>query len=125
MYIQIARKISLYEIHFADTKYSKIVEKASKAALANNWKEAEKIIQTLPTAEDLLEKLIGKLESKSVYKTLRKIKESSEPAKWLRLKGLSSLMTHAVIEVEQGNKEYQLVLPLIYEQISQILFNNL
>ncbi len=40
------------------------------------------------------------------------------------LKGLFSLGTHTMIEIEQGNSEYRCVLPTILEKISDIIYRS-
>jgi hypothetical protein len=75
----------------------------------------------LPTSEQLLVRLVDKLKDKPVYKTLKLIAESRVDSDEVRLKGLFSLGTHTMIEIEQGGKEYRALLPLIYEKIGEVV----
>jgi hypothetical protein len=76
----------------------------------------------LPTREKLLRILVEKLKEKSVYKTLRKIQEGQVDNDLVTAKGLSSLLTHAIIEVEQGNVEYGILIPSILEKLNDVVY---
>ena len=77
---------------------------------------------TFPTQDVLMSKLVEKLKGKSVYKTLKSISEGKVDNTSTSLKGLFSLGTHIAIEVESGNKEYGMLLPLLHERIGKIVF---
>jgi hypothetical protein len=64
-----------------------------------------------------LSDLTEKLQGKPVYRTLKQISEKRLKEGDKFLKGLFSLGTHTIIEMEKGNKEYKLLLDFIYEKI--------
>ena len=67
-----------------------------------------------------LKSLVEKLQGKPVHKTLKRLSESNA-TNLESLKGLFSLGTHTIIEMEKGGKEYAIILPLIHEKIGQFL----
>lgn len=82
----------------------------------------EEALNFLPTKEKLLSQLITKLKGKSVYSTLLKIQEGKSKNDFTALKAISSLLTHCVIEVEKGNKEFGILIPEVYEKIGNFIY---
>lgn len=99
------------------SKYKQDLLEADKALQSKNIEKCRQILDKLPNEIDLLNSLVLKLKGKKVYITLKKINEGTADI-YLSLKGLSSLMTHTIIECEQGSTEYELILPYILKQIS-------
>ena len=120
---RLLQKLVLFERCFKRSKYRSIVETAMKLFHKGQYDLCEKEVNKLPTAEQLLETLIQKLQGKSVYRTLKKIQEGKVDNKVLALKGLSSLLTHTLIEIEKGRSEYKLLIPTIIEKIGEISYD--
>lgn len=117
------KELAKAEKYFEGTKYQNQVAIASKLCIGKDFDGARVILQTLPTENQLLERLVNGLKGKSVYRTLKAIESGKVTKGPAFLKGLFSLGTHTAIEVERGNKEYRLLYPVIYERLGEILFN--
>lgn len=122
--VKMLKKLSEYDSYFKDDPQCK-----STMGLAHtlynsmNYALCEKTLEKLPTRADLLASLMEKLKGKSAYKNLLKIQEGCIPeVSFTTLKGLSSLMTHAVISCEQGDTRYKRLLPYIAEKIDQLIY---
>ena len=79
-------------------------------------------METLPTDDQLLEKLNKHLKGKSVYKTIARTVQGKTKNVYEALKGLFSLGTHIAIECEKGNTEYKPLLDNLYEKIGATMF---
>jgi hypothetical protein len=123
-------KLVIAEKNFKGTSYEKVVENARRKFDTGYENTATALLTTLPTVESLLKKLVEKLEKpdakgrvRPVCRTLRLIAEKKLVEGDSFLKGLFSLGTHTLIEMEQGHKEYRMVLNFIYERIGEILYS--
>lgn len=116
-------RISRAEKYFAGTKYGSKVMEAVKLYNQDKVKEANVIMDSLPTSETLMERLAPKLRGKSVYTTLKKIGRGKVESTAEVMKGLFSLGTHVCIEIEKGNLEYRMLLEDIYSRIGKDIFN--
>lgn len=115
-------RLSRAEKFFTNTRYeSKIVE-AVKLYNLGKVKEANSVLDSLPTAEKLMERLAPKLRGKSVYTTLKKIGRGQIENPVEAMKGLFSLGTHVCIEIENGHLEYRMLLEDIYSRIGKDIF---
>lgn len=118
---ELLSRLSEAEKYFIDTRFERCVKEALRA-YDNDESAASDALDNLPTKAQLLQQLIEKLKGKSVYQTLRKIDAGhSTPEDFL--KAMFSLGAHIVIECQQGNKEYRILLPLIQEQIGELIYN--
>ena len=115
--------IDLYEKaeKYYKKKYPVIVNELHTLLLQQDEAGFLEAFKQLPTDKELFDSLITKLSGKSVYKTLVKIQEGSV-GRFTTIKGLSSLLTHTCIELEKGNTEYELLLPMLYEKLSKAFF---
>ena len=109
---------------FKDTRYDYLFPAIEGCVEAGQYDEAGRMLDRFPTKKELLDTLTEKLVNKSVYKTFKRISENKYSDDTGMLKGFSSLLTHAAIEVEKGNKEYRALYPLIYERIGKILYRS-
>jgi len=109
------------ERYFSGTRYHDMVTQASESFYAEDYSALEEVLGKFPTSEQLLNKLVPILKGKSVYATLRKVIEGKNESDWTSLKGLSSLCTHCIIECERGNREYLMLVHMLYERIGQML----
>lgn len=119
----IMRRIALAEKCFTGGQYKQIVLDAVTNFVAGKLDEATKDLDKLPTAEQLFDALIEKLHGKSVYKTLKAIREGKAGDTVTSMTGLSSLMTHVLIEMKQGRREYGVLIPIIYEQLGKMVYS--
>jgi len=87
------------------------------SAFAACAKELEKI----PTVDQLMERLVERLKGKSVYKTVNRIIKEGNVDPIDRIKGLSSLLTHAAIEMHD-NPEYAAVTKVILERLNSLVY---
>jgi len=73
-------------------------------------------------AENQLENLVEKLKGKSVYENLKAISlgKCKDPIR--EVIGVSSLCTHALIELET-NKEYKILVANLYEKLGQLIYD--
>lgn len=113
------------ERFFKGTQYQALVSSAWSSYQVGDLDTAESLLAKLPTPEQLLTDLVERLKGKSVYDTLKRIVEGKGESNEEHLKGLFSLGTHTVIEIEQGRREYKSLLPLIYKQLGEVLANTL
>lgn len=110
------------EKYFIGTRFERCVKEALRAYDDNESAASDNALNKLPTKEQLLRQLIEKLKGKSVYQTLRKVNTGrSTPEDFL--KAMFSLGAHIVIECQQGKKEYRILLPLIQEQIAELIYD--
>ena len=115
-------KLQIAEKYFTCERYRTLVSLARSKFIAGNHSACEALVAKLPTVESLLEELLEKLKGKSIYRTLEKIHKNESVSALVKLKGLSSLITHTVIEMEKGNTEFGLLLPSLLEKTQTLLY---
>lgn len=108
LFVKYLEAHSLYQ--YTDKK--DVLKQIEENILHGDLSEAERLLKTLKMKDELLEKLSSTLRGKAVYKTLRKMLRGGITNDFEGLKGMTSLMTHILIECEMGNMEY---LPLLFE----------
>jgi len=116
-------RLLLFEKYYKGSKYEARVILASSYYEQGLHDLCEKELRRIPTQEQLLKKLVEKLKGKSVYKTLKKLWSGKVDDNTTTLKGVSSLLTHALIEVEKGNAEYKILIPLIIEKVNELAYS--
>lgn len=117
-----AHLFTVAQRYFAGSpRYGRIVSEAAECSACGMETKATILLASLPSEKHLMTELIEKLQGKSVHKTLMKIVKKVNISSIEEVKGWSSLMTHAAIEVEQGNIEYRMLLPRLYEKIGSLL----
>ena len=121
--LQLLNKLTEAEKYFTKKKYADTIELARELFERGQFDLCKQQLEKLPTSVKLLEDLIGKLKDKHLYKTLRHIQEGKVGNNLLTAKGLSSLLTHIIIEVEQGNNEYKVLVPSVIEKLNEIIYN--
>lgn len=123
--LTLLEKIARVEKAFRGTKYDSDVDQLFEFYHKSNFKGIEEVLKKFPTEEQLLAELIEKLKGKTIYETLKKVvsEKIKDPA--IVAKSLSSLLTHTLIEIEQGKKEYKMLVPVLYERLGQILYQAL
>lgn len=119
--LELLEKITKAEKYFGDTKYSSIIQTCSNLFNSGKLSLCEKELEKLPTEDQLLDEIVLKLKGKSIYSTIEKI-EKGEKDIFVILKGLSSLLTHCIIECKH-NKEYLILVPVIVSKINEVVYN--
>jgi len=120
--VSLLERIAQIERSFRGTKYDPLVDQLLEFYQKNSFKGVEECLKQFPTEEKMLEQLVEKLRNKSVYVTLKRIMENKEMLDEQKLKGVSSLLTHIAIELEHGNKEYKMLLPMVYEKVGALVY---
>ena len=111
--------LDLAHKYFSDSKrYGVAVKEAVAYADAGMPKRAQLMLEWLPNDKQLFAELLGKLKNKSVYTTFKKLDEN---VGYEAMKAWSSLMTHALIECEQGNTEYMMIVHQIHEALGRLI----
>ena len=121
---KLLNRLAEAERYFTTEKYVGIVKRARELFECGKHATCGKELDILPTNGELLERLVDKLKDKHLYKTLRKI-EGKVGNDLLTAKALSSLLTHIIIEVEQGNNEYKVLIPGVIEKLNEIIYSAL
>ena len=114
---------SLYEAdkYFSNSVYREIVQKAWELYEQNAPTiSIQETLKKLPSDKQLLFKLMEKLKGKSVYNTLKHVKANENKIK--EAKALSSLLTHALISIEQGEVEFKKLLPVLLSKINDKVY---
>ncbi len=123
--LKLLNRLSEAEKHFTKKKYLGIVKLTAQLYEAGQFRLCEEQLDKLPTKAELLEQLVNKLKGKSVAKTLKLMQEGRTENSLTTAKGLSSLLTHIIIECENGNSEYKILIPNIIEKLNEIIYNTL
>ena len=105
------------EMFSKNLKYRKVAEKILRT---KDVVEAESILATLPSNEQLFEQLVKELEGKSVYAGIKKLVEGRSTSKYDAVKTYSSILTHAAIGCKD-NPEYE----LLFESLLQKIYSSL
>ena len=121
--IDLADRIIFVRKYFCTPEFTDRRTDLAMAETIGNTDLIEEVLNSFPTKGQVVDSLIEKLKDKSVYKTLKKILDGSVTDRASCLKCLFSLGTHAAIEVEHGNCQYELVMVDVYDKISKLLFN--
>ena len=106
---------------FDGTKYNSLLVEYCDAYISNNAKKMDIVLKKFPTEIQLLESLVEKLRGKSVFSNLKKIIRGESIDNVNHAVGISSLMTHVLIEIKQGNKEYKILLPDLYSKLGKLI----
>lgn len=120
--VELLSKLIEAEKYFTKKEYRSIVSLARELYERNQFDLCGTELDKLPSKEHLLKSLVAKLEGKSVYRTLKKIQEGVAENSLTTAKGLSSMLTHVLIECEQGNIEYRMLIPSILEKLSEVVY---
>lgn len=80
------------------------------------------ILEKSASKKEQLDILLSKLKGKSVYKNLKDIAEGKCKNKYREVIGVSSLLTHSLIEKEKGNN-YNLLITVLYEKLGNLIYD--
>jgi len=100
---------------------NKVLKEAENSILENRYDEADKLLSTLKTREQLIDKIMSYIHGKPVHKTLKRISEGKIKNPYEALTGLSSLFTHICIEAERGSTEYHGILRELNLKVGKLL----
>ena len=124
--LKLLSRLTEAQINFKVSKYSGTVDEAEKAFNHGYAVECERLLESLPTVDMLMVELVKKLEGKRIHETIKKIvNKDLKDSDILVAKGLSSLLTHAIIECEHGNLEFRMLVPVICERLNETLYNSI
>ena len=120
--IELINRLTEAQTYFGKSKYRPIVLQAAGEFGCGMLKECEQWLNKLPTPDQLMTSLVQKLKGKRIHETITKIvnKEVKE-SDTLVAKGLSSLLTHVIIESETI-PEYLRLIPIVNEQLTETLY---
>jgi hypothetical protein len=99
----------VYEIYKDVKGYTNILKKIEEGILNDRLDEVCNLLDKLNTKEELYNNLEFKVKNKSVFNTLKRIKNGKYKNNYEILKCFSSLFTHCIIFCEQGNEEYKII----------------
>lgn len=116
-------RIQVAERYFSGTTYHDQLWAAISRYHAGDLVGAVAALDKLPTKLDLLGDLVEHVKGKPAYKTLSKIAAGYSESAVERVKGLSSLMTHACIAIEKGGREYLMLVEDLHLRIAEALFS--
>lgn len=125
MNLNLWNKIKQAEKFFTKKEYAAIVERSLHLFKTQQDELCEEELAKLPSSAELLSRFVEKLKGKSVHKTLKQIQEGKAENSLLTAKGLSSLLTHIIIECEHGNHEYKILIPNVIEKLNDIIYTTL
>lgn len=115
-----SEKLYIIERYFRGTQYESLLNETLNYYKYGNWAKVEECLNKFPSESELFEKLVEKLHGKSVFSTLKEISEN-KTNKIDEAKGISSLITHVLIEIRE-NKEYVMLLPILYEKLGNLIY---
>lgn len=124
-YIKLLDRMFEAEKYFTGKEYHDIVRRARELFDKDGFKLCTGELDRLPSKGVLLERLVKKLQGKSISRTLKKIQEGKVKDDLVMAKGLSSLLTHIFIECEKGNTEYKILVPNIIENLNEAVYSTL
>jgi len=122
------------EVYLSGTKYQQIVNTTMNLFTKHKYKLCEQELSKLPTPDHLSMEIIGKLKDKKhIYTTLRQICRGKKIHDGVEekidgftvAKGLSSLLTHVIIECQKGNLEFRMLIPIIQERLNEEIHNSI
>lgn len=123
--LKLLNRLTEAKKYFTKKEYAEILRTADAFFENGRFFMCEKVLDKLPSNAKLLGQLVERLKGKSVAKTLKLIQEGKVENNLVTAKGLSSLLTHIIIEVEHGNDEYKILVPSIIEKLNEIIYNTL
>lgn len=106
---------------YLPNKYSSSINEAYNLLNNGSLNEASRVLEKLPTVETLMEELVERLKGKSVYKTVKLIISEQKVDDVFLAKGLSSLITHAIIEMN-SRPEYLSIVKVLVERLNSVVF---
>lgn len=119
---QVQMRLLEAEQSFRGTQYDNIVIEASQLHRAGKLSECLEKLRELPTQSQLLKRLIEKLRGKSVYKTLKRLRNGQDERGVLEAIAVTSLLTHVLLEIKAGHGEYRRLAISILEKAADRIY---
>lgn len=119
IYVNLRNLLYLAEDQFPIGECNTKIKTAYALLEDGKYKLCQQMLDDLPTLKGLVDALIEKVRDKPVGKTLERLDTTVD---WTSLKAISSLLTHAIIECEQGNLEYWCVVRHLSNQLNSHMF---
>lgn len=107
---------------FGGTQYHTIVTEASQLYQAGKLSACLEKLKGLPTEAQLLKLLMEKLKGKSVHTTLKKLVKGHGVGTVTEAVAVTSLLTHVLLEIKQGNWEYRKLAISILERAADKIY---
>lgn len=123
-YNRVLQRLAAAETANWSANYSTIIGEASTAFWAGQIKECSALLDGLPTVKSLLAELEDKLKGKRLHQSLKQFREGKVTSRASKLKITSSLLTHCAIECERGNSQFEMLIPVIVEQLNVLAYGD-
>jgi hypothetical protein len=107
---------------FGDTRYDAVVTEASQLYSAGKLSTCLGKLEELPTEVQLLQSLMEKLKGKSVHTTLKRLAGGHGVGTVTEAVAITSLLTHALLEIKAGNWEYRKLAISILERATDKIY---
>jgi len=107
---------------FKGTQYDGIVTEASQLYAAGKLSACLEKLDELPTEAQLLQSLMEKLKGKSVHTTLRRLAKGNGTGTVTEAVAVTSLLTHALLEIKHGHWEYKKLAISILERATDKIY---
>lgn len=120
-YNDVINRFNWVERYLTSDKYKKSINEAASLIDRGLFDSAFDVLCKLPTIESLTDDLVNKLKGKSVYKTIKMIMCENKVDDITMAKGISSLITHAIIEMN-NSPEYLAVIKVLIERLNSIVY---
>ena len=105
---------------FVGTKYDSLVDEAVDAYNASDEARLNEVVAKIPTDIQLMDMMLEKIKDKSVFKNLKKTLGDKTQNVNDAVIGVSSLITHVVIECKE-NREFRALLPDLYNKRGELI----
>ena len=107
---------------FGDTRYDTVVTEASQLYSAGKLSACLEKLGDLPDESQLLHDLMEKLKGKSVHTTLKRLARGHGVGTVTEAVAITSLLTHALLEIKAGNWEYRKLAISILERATDKIY---
>lgn len=107
---------------FGETQYNTIVTEASQLYGVGKLSACLEKLKELPTENQLLKNLMEKLKGKSVHTTLKRLAKGHGVGTVTEAVAMTSLLTHALLEIKAGNWEYRKLAISILEKATDRIY---
>ena len=107
---------------FRGTQYESIVTEASQLYQGGKLSACINKLKELPTEKQLLQSLMEKLKGKSVHTTLKRLAKGHGTGTVTEAVAMTSLLTHALLEIKAGNWEYRKLAISILEKATDKIY---